>query len=346
MVTWVVAGAASGIQPNLALTLLVWRRGYPHVTNGCMPTIASPIDWIVFAAGIVSAMVVDRVVTRSTAPGFRQALTRSCLWICVALAFSVWIAYRLGPTNGVTYVTAYLVEESLSVDNLFVFLVIFRHFRVTESAQNRVLFWGVFGAIVLRGLFIYTGAELLNHFQATSYVFGAVLFISGAKLLKKDKGFDDPEKSLVFRLARKYLRTTHEFDGDRFFTIRDGASLATPLVLVLIAVEFTDIIFAVDSVPAVLAISQDLYIVYTSNILAIMGLRALFFMLSGMMDRFHKLDFALSLVLIFIGLKIGLHRILHIPNGISLAVVLGLLTLGIALSFLLPPPKSEPPQAT
>jgi tellurite resistance protein TerC len=311
-----------------------------------MPTTASPVDWIVFAAGIVVSMVADRVITRNTAVGFRQAFARSCLWICIGLGLSVWIAYRLGTASGGTYVTAYLVEESLSVDNLFVFLVIFRHFRVSESAQNRVLFWGVFGAIVLRGLFIYAGAELLNHFQATSYIFGAVLVLSGTKLLRKGKEFDDPEKSLVFRLAHKYLKTTREFDGDRFFTVRDGTNLATPLVLVLIAVEFTDIIFAVDSVPAVLAISQDLFIVYTSNILAVMGLRALFFMLSGMMDRFHKLDFALSLVLIFIGLKIGLHQFLHVPNGVSLGVVLGLLSLGIALSFMLPPPKGTPPEAT
>jgi len=304
-----------------------------------MLTTASPLDWIVFAGSVVGAMIIDRLIYRTLQIGFRQALIRTCLWVSLGLAMSVWVAYRFGPTNGVSYLTAYLVEESLSVDNLFVFLVIFRHFRIVESMQNRVLFWGVFGAIVLRGVFIYTGAELLNHFQATSYVFGAILVISGAKLLKKDKGYQDPERSLVFRLARKYLRTTHEFDGDRFFTVRDGTSYATPLVLVLIAVEFTDIIFAVDSVPAVLAISQDMYIVYASNILAIMGLRALFFLLSGMMDRFHKLDFALSLVLIFIGLKIGLHRFWHIPNGVSLAVVLGLLSLGIALSLLLPPPK-------
>ena len=310
-----------------------------------MPTTASLIDWIVFAGSVVGTMVIDRVICRSFV-GFRQALVRSSLWVTLGLALAIWVAYRFGTTAAVTYITAYLVEESLSVDNLFVFLVIFRHFRVIDSMQNRVLFWGVFGAIVLRGAFIYTGAELLHHFDATAYVFGAILVISGAKLLKKDKGYADPEHTLVFRLARKYLRTTHEFDDDRFFTKRAGVRYATPLVLVLIAVEFTDIVFAVDSVPAVLAISQDMYIVYTSNILAVLGLRALFFMLSGMMDRFHKLDFALSLVLIFIGVKIGLHRILHVPNGLSLGVVLGLLSLGIGLSLLMPakPPASRKPE--
>jgi tellurite resistance protein TerC len=303
-----------------------------------MPTSASSVDWIVFAGGVAGAMVVDRTICRNPGGmmGFRQALARSSLWIALGLALAIWVTYRFGTTGGITYITAYLVEESLSVDNLFVFLVIFRHFRVLDTMQNRVLFWGVFGAIVLRGIFIFTGAELLHHFDATAYVFGAILVFSGVRLLKKDKQFNDPENALVFRLARKYLRTTHEYDGDRFFTKRQGVRYGTPLVLVLIAIEFTDIIFAVDSVPAVLAISQDMYIVYTSNILAVLGLRALFFLLSGMIDRFHKLDLALSLVLIFIGFKIGLHRIWHIPNTISLGVVLGLLSLGIALSLLLP----------
>ena len=306
-----------------------------------VPTTASQIDWVVFATGVLGTMILDRLLWRRARAGltFRQALVRSVLWLTVGLALAVWIAYRFGTANSVTYVTAYLVEESLSVDNLFVFLVIFRHFQVKDSTQNRVLFWGVFGAIVLRGLFIVTGAELLRHFSATAYVFGAILVISGLKLLKKDKSFVDPEHTPVYRLARKYLRTTHEYDGDRFFVLRDGVHYATPLILVLIAIELTDIIFAVDSVPAVLAISQDLFIVYTSNILAVLGLRALFVMLSGMIDSFHKLDWALSLVLVFIGLKMGLHKCVHIPSMISMFVVLGLLALGIALSLILPPPK-------
>ena len=319
----------------------------PHVTTDFMPTSASLVDWIVFAGGIVGTMIIDRLLCRTPGGlvGFRQALVRSILWVTLGLALAIWVAIRFGTTSGITYVTAYLVEESLSVDNLFVFLVIFRQFRVLDSMQNRVLFWGIFGAIVLRGIFIYAGAELLHHFEATAYIFGAILVFGGARLLKHDKQYSDPEHTLVFRLARRYLRTTHEYDGDRFFTKQNGVLYATPMVLVLIAIEFTDIIFAVDSVPAVLAISQDMYIVYTSNILAILGLRALFFLLSGMIDRFHKLDLALSLVLMFIGLKIGLHRILHIPNGISLGVVLGLLTLGIALSLVLPT-KQPPPSST
>lgn len=283
-------------------------------------------------------MFIDRFICRSARSlvGFRQALIRSCLWVVLALALGLWLARRFGTTSAITYATAYLVEESLSVDNLFVFLVIFRHFRVRDAMQNRVLFWGVLGAFVLRGIFIFAGAELLHQFSATAYVFGAILVISGIKLLRKDKALQDPAGTFVFRLARKYLRTTHEFDEERFFVRKHGVLLATPLVLVLITIECADIMFAVDSVPAVLSISPDMYIVYTSNILAVLGLRATYFLLSGMIDRFHKLDFALSLVLIFIGLKMGLHRVWHIPNGVSLGVVLGLLGLGVALSLLLP----------
>jgi tellurite resistance protein TerC len=318
-----------------------------HVTTDKMPTTASLIDWIVFATGVAGAMVLDRFLCRGSrnALSFRLALARSTLWILVGLSLAVWIAYRFGSTSAITYVTAYLVEESLSVDNLFVFLVIFRHFQIKDATQNRVLFWGVLGAIVLRGIFIVTGAELLHHFSATAYVFGAILIFSGLKLLKKEKSYHDPEHTIVFRLARKYLRATHEFEGDRFFVRRNGLIHATPLVLVLVAVEFTDIIFAVDSVPAVLAISRDMFIVYTSNVLAVLGLRALFVMLAGMIERFHKLDLALSLVLIFIGIKMGLHRFVHIPNAISLSVVLGLITIGIALSLILPPKPGAPSSA-
>ena len=197
---------------------------------------AGPLDWIVFAAGIIATMAADRFLARGTHVSipFRIALVRSALWLTAGLSVGVWVAARFGWASAITYVTAYLVEESLSVDNLFVFLVIFRHFGVKDSEQNRVLFWGVFGAIVLRGVFIVAGAELLQHFSATAYVFGAILVISGLKLLKKNKTYSDPEHTPIFRLARRYLRTTHEYHGDRFFVRQQGVLLATPLLLVLI----------------------------------------------------------------------------------------------------------------
>ena len=290
-------------------------------------------------------MLLDRFLSRGVheheSIPFRLALKRTALWVLAGLSMAGWILARFNVTSAISYVTAYLVEESLSVDNLFVFLVIFRHFGVKDAEQNRVLFWGVFGAIVLRGIFIVAGAELLQHFSATAYVFGAILVFSGLKLLKKDKDYSDPENTAVYRFARRFLRTTGEYHGDRFIVRQGDQCLATPLLLVLIAIEFTDILFAVDSVPAVLAITEDLYIVYTSNILAVLGLRAMFFLLSGMMDRFHKLDVALSLVLVFVGLKMGLHHFIQIPNLISLGVVLLLLAMGIVLSLLMPPPKSQ-----
>jgi len=309
-----------------------------------MVTTAGPLDWTVFAAGVIGSMALDRLLARvaRNSSQFRLALLRSALWILAGLSVAVWVAARFDWQHAVTYVTAYLVEKSLSVDNLFVFLVIFRHFGVGEGEQHRVLFWGVFGAIVLRGVFVVGGAELLQHFSATAYVFGAIRLISGLKLLKQDKGRADLENTAVFRLARRYLHTTHEYHGDRFFVRQQGKLLATPMLMVLIVIEFTDILFAVDSVPAVLAISQDMYIVFTSNILAVLGLRALFFLLSGMMDRFHKLDVALALILIFVGLKMGLHHFVEIPNLISLAVVLTLLALGIGWSLVIPPKPSLP----
>jgi tellurite resistance protein TerC len=308
-----------------------------------MATTAGLIDWVVFAAGIFGTMVLDRFLSRGSrdAIPFRLALIRSLLWIFAGLSVAFWILARFDSASAITYVTAYLVEESLSVDNLFVFLVIFRHFGVKDAEQNRVLFWGVLGAIVLRGVFIVAGAELLHHFSSTAYVFGAILVISGLKLLKKDKGYTNPEDTLVFRTARKVLRTTPDYVGDRFFIRQEGSWVATPLLLVLIAIEFTDILFAVDSVPAVLAISQDMYIVYTSNILAVLGLRALFFLLSGMMDRFHKLDVALSLILVFVGLKMGLHHFVQIPNLVSLAVVVALLASGIVWSLIAQPGQNN-----
>lgn len=300
---------------------------------------ASAVDWIVVASAILVAMLIDRLMSRRAHDtiSFRLALARSTLWLAVGLSVAVWIALRLGTSSALTYVTAYLVEESLSVDNLFVFLVIFRHFQVTDVQRNRVLFWGVFGAIALRGLFIVAGTELLRHFSLTAYIFGGILVISGLKLLKKDKSETDPEHSPAFRIARRVIPTTHEYVEDRFFVTRDGRCLATPLLLVLIAVEFTDILFAVDSVPAVLAISQDLYVVYTSNILAVLGLRALFFLLAGMMDKFHRLDLALALVLVFVGLKMACHKFIAIPNLVSLAIVLALLGGGVLASLLIPP---------
>lgn len=312
---------------------------------------AKPADWAVFAAAVVLTMVLDSFVmgrSSSSRVSFRSATVRSLLAISIALLFAGFVWVRMGGEKAVTYIVAYLVEESLSVDNLFVFLVIFSYFGVPERHQQKTLFWGIFGAVVMRLLFVLAGSALLHRFSWMMYVFGLFLVFTGIKLaLKKEDESVDPESSFALRIARKFLRTTKEYDGDKFFTVKDGVRYATPLFLVLIVVEFTDVVFAVDSVPAVLAISPDLFIVYTSNIFAILGLRSLYFMLAGMMSRFHYLDLGLAVILVFIGGKMLASKFVHLPSFVSLGVIAGVLAIAIIASLLRRPseaPESTPPK--
>jgi tellurite resistance protein TerC len=298
---------------------------------------ATWIDWAAFAGAVVATMLLDRVIVgkSSTSVSFREASIRSLLTVVAAFAFAGYVHVRMGSDKAVTYVVAYLIEESLSVDNLFVFLVIFSYFSVRQRYQQRILFWGILGAVVMRALFIVAGSALLHRFSWMMYLFGGFLVFTGVKLaFKKDDESVDPESNLALRFARKHLRTTDQYDGDRFFTIKDGVRYATPLMLILIVIEFTDLVFAVDSVPAVLAVSDDVYVVYTSNIFAILGLRSLYFMLSGMMSRFHYLDLGLAVILVFIGMKMLISKFVKIPNLASLGVIATVLTLSIVISLL------------
>jgi tellurite resistance protein TerC len=253
--------------------------------------------------------------------------------VTVGLSFSLYVYVRGGFDSAVTYVVAYLVEESLSVDNLFVFLVLFTYFKVNEVQQQRVLVWGILGAIVMRGVFIVLGAALLHRFHWMIFVFGGFLLYTGAKLLVRKEEEVDPEDNIALKLGRRYLRTTKEMHGDRFFVVENGVRYATPLLLVLLVVEFTDLLFAVDSVPAVLAISNDIFVVYTSNVMAILGLRALYFMLAGMMNRFHHLGTGLALILIFIGAKMVASPWIKVPSTMSLIVIFVLLSGAVTLSL-------------
>ncbi|HEY3497208.1 MAG TPA: TerC family protein [Polyangiaceae bacterium] len=302
----------------------------------------TPIDWAVFGAVVLISLLLDRVAfggPKQTV-SFREAAIRSCFFVFVGLSFSVYVYFRENLDAAVTYLLAYVVEESLSVDNLFVFLVLFTYFRVTAVQQQRVLVWGIIGAIVMRGVFIFLGSALLHRFHWMVFIFGGFLLFTGAKLLFRKEEDVDPEDNIALRLARKYLRTTREMDGDRFFVIKDGVRHATPLFLVLVVVEFTDLLFAVDSVPAVLAISNDVFVVYTSNIMAILGLRALYFVLSGMMSRFHYLGTGLAVILIFIGAKMVGSPFYHLKSTHSLAVIAAVLTASVVFS-LLRKPKEE-----
>jgi tellurite resistance protein TerC len=300
-----------------------------------------PVDWAVFGAVVLFALIFDRAIFGKPKAhiSFREAAIRSVFFITVGLGFSVYVYVRENMDAAVTYLVAYLVEESLSVDNLFVFLVLFTYFKVTEAQQQRVLVWGIIGAVIMRGIFIFAGAALLHRFHWLTYVFGAFLIFTGGKLLVRKEEEVDPEDNFALKLARKYLRTTKEMHGDQFFVVKDGVRLATPLFLVLVVVEFTDVLFAVDSVPAVLAISNDIFVVYTSNVMAILGLRALYFMLAGMMSRFHYLSTGLALILIFIGLKMVAASFVKIPSLVSLGIIALLLAGSITVSLLRPEKK-------
>lgn len=308
---------------------------------------ATLLDWGVFAAVVLGLMTVDLLIFgRSHHMSFREAAVRSLMCLGVGFGFAGFVYYRMGGNASLQYLTAYLVEESLSVDNLFVFLVLFNYFGLTESRQQRVLFWGIVGAVIMRGIFIGAGAALLQRFHWMMYLFGGFLIYTGGKLLLRKEDESDPEDNPALKLARKYIRTTSDYHGDRFSIMQDGKRYATPLFLVLIVIELTDLIFAVDSVPAVLAISSDTFIVYTSNIMAILGLRALYFVLSGMMGRFHYLGTGLALILLFIGTKMVASKFFHMPTWASLGVIVAVLSGSVGLSLLKPLPAANPPDAS
>lgn len=304
------------------------------------PTIGVPLwGWIGFFVFVIGMLLIDLLVFHRHAHvvGLKEAAIWSAVWVSLAMLFTVLVVVWLGPSKGIEFFTGYIIEWSLSVDNLFVFLVIFSYFAVPPESRHRVLFWGILGAILMRGAFIAGGLALLKLFHWIIYVFGAFLIFTGFKLGFHAEGQIEPERNPVLRLARRYLPVTEGYDRaePRFFVrTTDGRLMATPLFLVLLVVESTDVVFAVDSVPAVLAITRDPFIVYTSNIFAILGLRALFFLLAGVLDYFCYLRYGLSAVLVFVGIKMVISDFYKIPSPISLAVVGGLLGVSMLASYL------------
>jgi tellurite resistance protein TerC len=272
---------------------------------------------------------------RSHRIGFREALIWSGVWIALAACFAVFVLYWQGRTPALEFVTGYVIELSLSVDNLFVFLMVFRYFKVADQQQHKVLFWGIVGALVMRGVFILAGVTLIRRFEWITYVFGAMLIYSGYKLLRQGGAEIHPEKNPVLRIFRKFFPVTPDYEGGKFFVRRPGL-YATPLFVVLLVIETTDVLFAVDSIPAVLAITLNAFIVYTSNVFAILGLRSMYFALAGLMDIFHYLHYGLSVVLMFVGLKmLGAHYV-HLPTVWALAIVIGVLGSSVLASMLRP----------
>jgi tellurite resistance protein TerC len=306
--------------------------------------------WLVFAAAVVAMLAVDLLGHRGThVIGFREAARWSIAWVVLALLFAVLVWSTLGATAGVEFTTAWLLEKSLSVDNLFVFALIFGYFKVPREYQHRVLFLGVLGALVLRGIFLAAGVAVVNKFTAVLFAFAAVLIYSGYKLLRDDDDSYDPGRSVAVRLLRKVIPVRDEYAGAKFFVREAGRRVATPLLAVVVAIEAADVVFAVDSVPAVLAVSNDAFIVYSSNAFAILGLRALYFLLAGMLDRFHHLGTGLAIILTFIGVKLALaagHEVIsaaipEIPSLVSLAVIVAVLAVAIGLSTRRSVPERE-----
>ena len=305
--------------------------------------IGTPELWAGFILFVLVMLALDLGVfhRRAHEVSTREALAWSIVWIALALVFNAGIYHWFGRERALEFFTGYLIEKALSVDNLFVFLVLFNYFAVPAALRHRVLFWGILGALVMRALFIVAGTALIAAFHWVLYLFGAFLVFTGLKLLAaRDEGIE-PEHNPVLRLIRRVLPSVPEYHGACFALKLAGRWCATPLLAVLVMIEATDIVFALDSIPAVFAITRDPFIVFTSNIFAVLGLRALFFLLAGMLGRFRYLKVGLGLVLAFVGAKMLLADLVRVPIALSLGIIACLLGLSIALSMLLPERKSE-----
>ncbi len=296
-----------------------------------------PIFWIAFNLFVLVMLALDLGVfgRRARTVSFRHAAVRSVIWIALALSFAGVLLHFEGRTPALEFVTGYVIELSLSVDNLFVFLLIFRYFKVDGDHQHKVLLWGILGALALRAVFIFAGVGLLRRFHFITYLFGALLVYSGFKLFRQGESEIHPEKNPVLRLFRKFMPVTKEFVDDKFFVRRAGL-FATPLFIVLLVVETTDVLFAVDSIPAILAITLNTFVVYTSNVFAIMGLRSMYFALAGMLDLFHYLHYGLAVILMFVGAKMLASGYFEISTVAALGFVAVVLAASVGASVVFP----------
>jgi tellurite resistance protein TerC len=292
--------------------------------------------WIAFNGFVLLMLAVDLGVfhRRAHTVQLREAAIWSVVWVAVSLAFNAWMLIEYGRQPALEFLTGYLIEKSLSVDNIFVFAVLFQYFSVEPRYQHRVLFWGILGALVMRGAMIAVGVALISRFEWILYIFGAFLVWTGAKMMFQKTEEVHPEHNPFFRMARRYLPLTENYEGQKFFVHRAGRWLATPMLLVLIVVETTDLAFALDSIPAIFAITRDPFIVYTSNVFAILGLRAFYFLLAGILPYFRYLGSGLSVVLMFIGVKMLIEKWVHISTGWSLGIVGGVLTVAVVASMI------------
>jgi tellurite resistance protein TerC len=303
----------------------------------------TPFLWLAFNVFVLGAVALDLGVfgRRLHKVKLREAALSSVAWVALSVLFGLGILHYSGHQQALEFFTGYLIEKALSVDNLFLFLVIFRTFAIDDRFQHRMLEWGILGALIMRGVMIAAGAELIERFSWILYGFGAFLVYAGIHMLFAKKEKIHPEQNSVFRFANRHLRVTREYYGEHFFVRVAGKLFATPLFLVLLVVEITDVTLAVDSIPAVFGITRDPFIVYTSNVFAILGLRAMYFLLAGVLNRLRFLTVGLSFVLLFVGGKMIADPWLHVPDHISLAVVGGILLIALLASLLFPTKSAE-----
>jgi tellurite resistance protein TerC len=301
--------------------------------------------WIGFNVFVLIMLALDLGVfhRKSETISVKDALIWTGVWVCMAFLFNIFVYYQFGNEKAFEFFTGYLIEKSLSVDNIFVILLIFSYFHVPPAYQHKVLFWGILGALVMRVCFILAGVELIHKFHWLIYIFGGFLVITGIRILVQGDPKLEPEKNPIVKLVRKVFRVTPTFEEDRFFVRKDNVLWATPLFLVVVMIEATDLIFAVDSIPAILAISDDAFIVYTSNVFAILGLRSLYFAVAGIEKYFQYLKYALSAILIFVGLKMCISDFYKIPVEISLAFIVVTLIVAVLASFIAQKKKKPAP---
>jgi len=308
-------------------------------------SIGTPGLWIGFVAFVLVMLAIDLGIfnRKDHVVGFREALGWSGVWVTLALVFNAIVWVNFGQQRGIEFLTGYLIEKSLSIDNIFVFVVIFAALGIPAIYQHRVLYWGIVSALVLRAIMVLGGAVVLERFHWLVYVFGAFLIVTGIKLYLQRGKEEHPEGGWVMRFARRAIPTTSKFDGNHFLTKENGRWVATPLMMALILIEVTDVVFAVDSIPAIFAVTLDPFIVFTSNIFAILGLRSLFFLLAGLVDKFRYLKVGLAAVLVFVGVKMMVVEVYKIPPLVSLVVIVGILTTSIVASLLVKLPVAKTP---
>jgi tellurite resistance protein TerC len=295
-----------------------------------------PWPWVAFTLVVLALLAIDLGVfhRQAHAVPLKEAAAWVVVWVTLALTFNALLYWWRGPQSALEFFTGYVVELSLSVDNLFVFALIFAYFSVPPAFQHRVLFWGILGALIMRGAFIAAGTALLAHFHWAFYIFGGFLIFTGARMAFQKHEASEIKDNLLVRLVRRYLPVTNFYSGQQFLVRHNGKIMATPLLLVLVAVEGTDLVFAVDSVPAVFAVTRDPFIVYTSNVFGVLGLRSFYFLLAGVITKFYYLKFGLASVLCFVGAKMVAEDFYHVPITISLLIILGLLGLAVLASWI------------